>query len=1166
MKSAGKSVPWQWTEAQRTLFEFPCDTLVSASAGTGKTTALVELCVRLVEGRGGMEPVPLERILAITFTNRAAAEMAERLMRKLGERMEGPMWKWVGESWFHTFHSLGVRILSEHAFDLGLPPDFEALPEEEAALLAQEAIEEVLREALAGNDPTVLRLAAATHWKELVKWLKDLMILSGEESLEEDFDDDETDLKREFERLKREQQTRLDELDAFRHREKISTLQADKLADFFAALPKPETFDFDDDAEAGLARFDQASNTYAKSTRWPRPIGSLRGELMELLELQRAVFAERLARPDLSGMKKLATEAYRRYADAKRRRGGIDFDDMISMSLNVLRNNPSVLASWRSRFDVILVDEFQDTNQRQLDFVELLSHPGNSERLPTRRLFVGDRKQSIYAFRGADVAVMRRSERTFSNHEEGRIVHLGDNFRSSPELIGLFNGIFPDVLAGGGEDWEVHYTREDDLKAGTNEESAAETGTPAELNLIEFEGSASEGREIEARHIARRIAEIMTDQTVKIPDGAGGFRPPTYGDFAILIRRNKHAADFEKALREQGIPLAFSGSYGFSSRPEILDALQLLTLVADPGDPLAALGVARSPALLLNDPDLACLHLGHPEWSLFLERPGELIEYARRQNVSDEGLRRLESFSNVFKSLREMRHLRSVPELLESLLERSDLFALSTSGPEGARAKANLRQLLERAWDFHKRHPGLSLDEFLSLWKRKLQLQGRDAEASPDLLADAVKLMTVHQAKGLEFPIVMLPGLAQYPPFKGGRVYRTGASQAGIQYYAGAGRFEKTYSYIKGLKLQALQDQAEQMRLFYVALTRAKEYLAFSSVRTGKQIEKGPVPGPDIRHWLDAVWNYARTGHEIAEHHVEATENTPPSEEKTEPPRWVAEDPAPPFMPLGMGTISISRLAMHDRCPRRFHLQRRIDRSAGLWHGVSRENDPPLPEAGARQRGLLLHAALERLPLDRPVSREEIANLLRSLVETDDETLAGPQEILEALFRSEWIQSVRERLENGAEAFRELAVLTRFDFPSGRFVRLKGVLDLLLVDPGGGREVIEFKTGNPRKIHEFQCKTYACAIRQSDPGRTVKARLVYLGDDPEMREFDIGGGTCRTIVGAWEKRLDAIEEEAQAGWEHWRHPPEAICHADACPFLDVCYPQKERFDPMAGLF
>ncbi len=1166
MKNQGKSGAWRWTDDQQALFDFPRDTLVSASAGTGKTTALVELCVRLVEGHDGAEPVPLDRILAITFTNKAAAEMVERLMRKLSDRLDDPVWKHAGECWFHTFHSLGVRIISEHALELGLPPDFEVLPQEDAAVLRHETVEDVLRDALIADDPTVLRLVSAAHWKEVVQWVKNLMPLPDEET-DENPSKILAKLEREFERLKNDQRERIEDIKDALASSKMSDLQRNKLTSFLHLLPGPDLFDFQDDAETGLAQFDKALDAYAQHSRWPRPIGALRKELMELLERQRSVFAEKLALPDLRRMKRLAAEARQRYAEKKRRRGGIDFDDMMSMPLKLLENHPNLRSYWQNRFDVILVDEFQDTNERQLDFVEWLSHPGDSERSATRCLYVGDRKQSIYAFRGADVSVMRGVEERFSKENSGRIVPLRDNFRSSPALIDLFNGIFPTVLSGGDEDWDVGYDHKDDLNAGRPENPEGENGPQAELNLIAFEGSAAEAREVEAREMAARIAQIVEEGLVSIPDGKGGLRPAAYGDFAILIRRNKQAPDYEQALREYEIPLSFSGSYGFSTRPEVLDAIQLLTLLVDPFDSLSAVGVARSPAIMISDPDLARLQLANEHWAVYLETPEALVSHARKIGVSEEGLQRLEIFSNVFKLLRESRYLRSVPELLESLIERSDLLLLSSSGSEGTRARANLRRLLDRTWAFHLRNPGLSPEAFLRLWKRDLEFQSRDAEASPDLSTDAVKLMTVHQAKGLEFPIVILPGLAQHPPFRGGRVFRTDDQEAGVQYYAGGGRFEKTYSYFRSLKLQALKSQAEEMRLFYVALTRAKEYLVFSATRTAKQLDKGPSSELDIRHWLDSVWRYAEDSDEILlQKHEEAKSYSPIKiEDFTEPP-WRVGSSEPPFVPLGMGTISISRLSMHDRCPRRFHLQRRIDRSAGLWHGISREDSLPVTDTGSQRQGLLLHNALERLSLDRIPSGDEVENLLKTFGDFEGEGFFDRVKILGALFRSEWMAGVCSRMETGTKALREVSILTRFDFPSGRFVRLKGVLDLLLIHPDGTREIVEFKSGKPRKIHEFQCKTYACAIRQADSRMKVEARLVYLGNDPEVRELRMGNASCRSIKAEWEKRLQGIEEEKSAGWESWRHMPETTCRNDACSFLEVCYPPVKEFDPLKEWF
>ncbi len=646
-------------EQERAVASRQGSLLLAAGAGSGKTSVLVERFVRAVREDG----VAPGQILAITFTERAAGELRQRVRSRMLELGERDAARETEAANVCTFHSFCARLLRIHPVQAGVEPGFEILEEGIATRLRILAFNDALGDFLAGERQEAVDLAAAYGADPLRA-----MVLGAYAQL----------------RSQGQTQPRL------------------------PSEPRQRSLD--------------VSEADADALRTCELIG-------ELLERFGASYAER-----------------------KHARGALDFDDLELDARALLRAHADVRESWAERFQLLMVDEFQDSNPRQLQLLAALDRDN---------LFtVGDELQSIYGFRHADVGLFR--ERRARLARDASSLELTSNFRSRPPILKAVKRIFSERI---GE----HFTALTPMRsAGEGPESANEP--IVELLLCDKRGweqlpgdeqltglpQATLWRHAEAALLAQRIAQLIATGEARA------------GEIVVLLRALGDMPVYESALRRHGLR-TLAGVGGFWSHQQIGDLLAWLRTLANPLDELALYSTLASPLVGLSSDGLALLaraarEHGRGVWQAILERSAELDAL-----LPAEDQERLGSFRELFAAERTGVRLYSVSELLRRVIRATGYDTHVLSLGWGERRLANVHKLIGMARRFEAQE-GRDLRGFLDhVAHLEVALAGREAEApvgdSPSRGAggqlDAVRLMSIHAAKGLEFPVVCVADLGR---------------------------------------------------------------------------------------------------------------------------------------------------------------------------------------------------------------------------------------------------------------------------------------------------------------------------------------------------------------------------------------------------------------------
>ena len=450
----------------------------------------------------------------------------------------------------------------------------------------------------------------------------------------------------------------------------------------------------------------------------------------------------------------------------------------------------------------------QDTNPLQWEIIRLLT----GEDYQGGRLFlVGDLKQSIYRFRGAEVEIMTGLAESYQDHQQGAVLVLDENYRTKPQVAGVINELCQELFAT--ESYPYH-----------------------PLLPLADQADSGEGRvevlmaaEQEPELLAARLRKMVEEAELMIDTGSGE-RPVQYRDIALLFRVRTGMKQFEDALTATSVPYVVNAGIGFYARQEIQDQINLLRVVECQDDSLALAGVLRSPFCQLSDEALFWLATPDGLARGFFGAEGGPRE---RSEISRPERARIARFYTLLQALRENAHLLSIPELLRLAWRQTGYLETAAALPGGTRIVANLEKLLVRAEEFAaKGYSGVG--DFVGFLRHLSTLEVREGEAATSLQeGDVVKLMTVHAAKGLEFPVVVLPELARSFNLK---------RHSLVAYHPGWGLVHKVRTkegkWLPTAQTRRVQESEERAeiselkRLFYVALTRARDYLLLSGTDT----------------------------------------------------------------------------------------------------------------------------------------------------------------------------------------------------------------------------------------------------------------------------------------------------------------------------------------------
>jgi ATP-dependent helicase/nuclease subunit A len=509
--------------------------------------------------------------------------------------------------------------------------------------------------------------------------------------------------------------------------------------------------------------------------------------------------------------------------------GWVAFDGLLARAKALLRDHPVVRARIKQTYRAILVDEFQDTDPVQYEIILYLSERAGSHRTswhdvdlePGKLFIVGDPKQSIYAFRRADIEAFERVvEKILANG--GIRYSLTTNFRSDGAILDVVNNVFDRLFQP-----REHIQPPNERLAARPQRKPEVSVSGARLHLVtagedddEFDVQAATRAEAEA--LARWLKEeLLVGTTVTDRDRREGALQP--GHIALIFRKLTQAQVYLDALRRYGITYITDGEKHFYRRQEIIDLVNLLRVIDNPHDTIALVGILRSPLGSVTDRDLLMLQ--------------QLVgfDYQQRGRLSTWNHPQAGIVTRLYERLAELHRLapmRPVPDAIDLIFERLPVLELAAASLHGEQAVANLQKIRDMAETLADR-PHLTLAGFVDLMMTRVSEQPDEAESAlAEESPDAVRVLTIHKAKGLEFPVVILPGLHQGSknPRKGPSIHHDWSSQCyGLQ----MGGRSNLGAVLVDMKIAA-REEAEQRRLLYVGMTRARDLLVLSGGQTDK--------------------------------------------------------------------------------------------------------------------------------------------------------------------------------------------------------------------------------------------------------------------------------------------------------------------------------------------
>jgi ATP-dependent helicase/nuclease subunit A len=1019
--------------------------LVRAGAGTGKTTVLVERFVRAVTDDG----TEVDRILAITFTEKAAAEMKSRVRARfldLGRRDDA---RAAETAWISTIHGLCARILRAHALSAGIDPGFRVLDEVESERIAADAFDGALEAFMGGDgapDPDRVEMVAAytpDRLRDMVRTAYSHLRSRGE-----------------------------------RHPHLPETLPP---------RPAGEAERLEAAASAALAELGAAGAGSAVARaieciekRAPLKAGNAKALCTGACDEYRAAQAEHAAlevaereHRDHTMLRALLELYDERYDAAKRERSGLDFEDLELVSRDLLAGDEGLREAYSSRFEHVLVDEFQDTNRLQNELLGLLSD---------ENLFrVGDENQSIYRFRNADVSVFR--EHWEEARAAGRAESITVNFRARGEVLDAVDLAFERTWGEAFEPLrEAPGSREPappvepciDLLVVDKARDAWKELTEKDADYL---GEALHGapawRAAEARLLAKRIDELTRDG------------PWSYGDVVMLFRATTAMGLFERALDERGIPVHVVGGRGYWGQQQVADLRHWLAALANPLDGLALFSVLASPlaGLSLDAVALIGLHARRRGWDPFrlIREPTDELDSA----LPAPDRSKLATFVDRFQAERAIAGQVSLETLIDRAVTLTGYDRHLLALPGGTRRMANVRKLMRMAREYEA-DEGRDLRGFIDAVAERDVIQAREGEAPLEAEAlDAVRMMTVHRAKGLEFPVVCLADLGKDGREDDGQLRISEDGSVGLRLASlGGGAVDSAkLTEIKAAGKRAAEE--EERRIFYVAVTRAQQHLVLSGAT---DLAKRPDPAElsEPMRWIwrgfcaglpsEGATGVAVDSYEGRDVAVRWTLCTPetvdevlPAADRAPAPPVVEEQPAyeQPLLELGLppapralavSRLSFSGLEAYRRCGYRFFLERTL-RLAPVDRPFLA--DAPAP-AGLDPllRGSVVHELLERLDFANPAlpSEEEIeAAIAVHGVDARAEDASDIRVLLEGVAGS----ALRDRIASAARVRTELPFAFTVTPPGsgGRSLLINGVVDVLAHD-GARTLVIDWKS-NP---------------------------------------------------------------------------------------------------------
>jgi ATP-dependent helicase/nuclease subunit A len=1045
--------------------------IVEASAGTGKTRTLIDRIIRLVLEKGPAgPPLRLSEICAITFTEKAAGELKVRLRQHFEQTLKNQQTSSgnllrarealidLETAAISTFHSFAVSLLKERPVEAALDPRFTALNEIRSELYFRDVWEPWIGRALENRNPILeralrngIRLESLENLARILR-LKWLIV----RNLDSDSPPPEEQCRQKIQDLLLQGKNLLalaikveDKLVAFLERALNWLEHPDREAD---ALAKP--------GGAGAT----ANWTGAKDT-----VRVVREFVKETVEFQTA-FQNLPAQQFLDDVVRWIKEAFMKEEWEKRKQaeGLLDFDDQLYLARDLLLKHKTVRREFQERYKALLVDEFQDTDPIQWEMVLMLSSEDFDEadisRLrpaPGRLFIVGDPKQSIYRFRNADIEtyldVVKNREALGLN-----LLELTTNFRSVPSILGFVDSAFRDAMKAPDEDG---YYQPDYLAFGDHGFRNTELQPPAVHLLGDISSEDDSKRttrkliERESRRIAKLIRSIHGSKSWKVEREKDNWVVPQYGDIAILLPVLSYAYILEESLRDMEIPYVLEGGKFYYARSEVSSAITVLRSIANPNDSVALYGSLRSIFFGLSDEDLLQAHV-----------EGQVFDY--RKPVPSESP--LHHAYEILLDLHRHRHQKRPSETFEILLQKT--CAREVLAVRGFQSLANLNKLGRTLRALQDKGTFSQIVDLLATMDEE-----KLAESESRLMeerSDAVRIMSIHKAKGLDFPIVFAAalGLKRKTPARNlladsrdRKIFalNIGSKDSGLQ----SARWDEL------IDEEKKRENAELLRLLYVGLTRARDHMILSThTAAWKQTDDAERWVPDtagtrlgpLSSFLEDCFSGSNKFMRIID--VDALDAAPDPERAFSAPtmkdwRSIADREFKALDVLIHNTPSAGKLQMAGQA------------GEASLHEDSAPEDR-MPEAAENRfvrLGIAFHEAMERVDLFSQKDHTRFTQELTARHRLDRDSALKLEDMMRISLSSDLLERARAAASSGRRVLREIPFVRSLN--QGTIE--EGKIDLLFEEENGWA-LVDYKTDWVSKdagsVEEFFRNKYSSQI------------------------------------------------------------------------------------------
>ena len=1085
------------------------EVFVSAGAGTGKTMVLVERFARAVCDEG----LDVESILVITYTEKAAGELRTRIRARLVASDRPDLARALDGAWISTIHGFCHRLLRAHPFAAGVDPRFRVLDDSQGRVLRSEAFDAALEAFCAGDDPERLRLLAvygAANLRRMLIGVYETLRAAGRELVLE-----------------------LGERPSL----------TESLADWREAAQC-----LADDTASSAAQRDTAARAavIAESEKLPFRLVELgelrlRGERAATYEearqrVEQAALDE-LAAVDRDLLQELLTAFAESYRNAKDAESALDFEDLQLRARDLLRDDEAIREREQLRFRAVMVDEFQDTNRLQCELIDLLT--GGAEK---EVFYVGDEFQSIYGFRHADVQVFRNRR-----EDAAHVLPLTQNYRSRPEVLAVVNHLF---RADFGDEFQQ--------LAASGDFPDPVFGHPVELLVTDKSSYADTNlhwRRAEARAIAQRVRELLD---------AGA---ATAGEIVLLFAAGTDADWYEEELRAVGVPTYRAAGKNYFGQQQVVDLLSYLRLLRNRYDDEALVSVLASPFVGVSNDGLVLLRRAAPKRPLFAG-----IERGVPEAMPPRDAHLLRAFRQRYDRLAAMSTRLSLERLCEQIVVEHDYDLAVLAQWDGRRRYANLRKLARLARSYEELR-GPDVEGFVRFVRDQEAVGAREVEAAAEEEgADAVRLLTIHAAKGLEFKVVVVAdaGRDKAPPASD-EILALSDGRFGFR-VADPVTSERrgAFAYEAVREARKAEERDERLRLYYVAMTRAKDRLIVSGAIDPTRAADDATPIGWVLNRLAAREELERVGGEPLEIEREGarvlvrvdrsheTSGEPVVAAVVDEPGQLAlfeaggggalppiVPPLPPLAPIAqpplhrVRRLSFTALGQFESCSYRYYAERIV----GMRATDERLAVPGTIGLAATEIGTAVHRLLELVNLQEPLPPPDLEAHVRSWYPSvSDEEVAR----IAAFVTSYCESDLAKRVASLANAQPERPFAFEHDG-----VLLIGRLDVLQLD-GARALVLDYKTnslaeGTPEEIVEadygLQRLVYALACFRAGAD-TVEVVYHFL----ERPDAVVSTLFTRDEAPTLEAELSVAIDRINAG-DFRPTPSEFVCAG--CPALDV---------------